>query len=66
MGTALSNMDLDMNATIKRCMGDEQQAKDQLETRWLGFANSGRVTCISEAVGNKADAEAARQATSNC
>jgi hypothetical protein len=69
MGTALSNMDLDrsgsgaipnagMNATIKRCMGDEQQAKDQLETQWLGFANSGRVTCTSEAVGNKADAEA--------
>lgn len=56
MGTAPSNMDLDrsgsgaipnagMNATIKRCMGDEQQAKDQLETQWLGFANSGRITC---------------------
>jgi hypothetical protein len=70
MGTALSNMDLDrsgsgeipnagMNATIKRCIGDEQQPKDQLETQWLGFANSSRVTCTSEAVGNKADAEAA-------
>ncbi len=47
-----------MNATIKRCMDDEQQAKDQLETQWLGFVNSDRVTCTSEAVGNKADAEA--------
>jgi hypothetical protein len=64
MGTALSNMDLDrsgsgaipnagMNATIKRCMGDEQHAKDQLETQWLGFANSGRVTCTSEAEGRR-------------
>jgi hypothetical protein len=47
-----------INATIKRCMGDEQQAKDQLETQLLGFTNSDRVTCTSEAVGNKADAEA--------
>jgi hypothetical protein len=39
-------------------MDDEQQAKDQLETQWLGFVNSDRVTCTSEAVGNKADAEA--------
>ena len=46
-----------MDATIKRCMDDEQQAKDQLETQWLGFVNSDRVTCTSEAVGNKADAE---------
>jgi hypothetical protein len=47
-----------MNATIKRCMDDEQQAKDQLETQWLGLVNSDRVTCTSEAVGNKAEAEA--------
>jgi len=38
-------------------MDDEQQAKDQLETQWLGFVNSDRVNCTGEAVGNKADAE---------
>jgi hypothetical protein len=31
-----------MNATIKRCVDDEQQAKDQLQTQWSGFANSDR------------------------
>jgi hypothetical protein len=53
-----------MNATIKRCMDDEQQAKDQLDTQWLEFVNSNRVTCNSEAVGN--DTEADRQATLIC
>jgi len=47
-----------MNATIKRCMDDEQQAKDQLETQWLGFVNSDRITCTTETVGEKADAGA--------
>jgi hypothetical protein len=47
-----------MDATIKRCMDDEQQAKDQLETQWLGFANSDRIMCISETVGEEADADA--------
>ena len=47
-----------MDATIKRCIDDEEKAKDQLETKWSGFMNSDRVTCTSEAVGNKADAEA--------
>ena len=28
-----------MNATIKRCVDDEQQAKDQLQTQWSGFAS---------------------------
>ncbi|MGY4318216.1 hypothetical protein [Bradyrhizobium sp. JR3.5] len=46
-----------MDATIKRCMDDEQHAKDKLETQWLGFANADRVTCTSEAIGNKADAD---------
>jgi hypothetical protein len=47
-----------MDATIKRCMDDEQKAKDQLETQWSGFANADRVMCTTEAVGNKADADA--------
>jgi hypothetical protein len=46
-----------MDATIKRCMDDEQQAKDKLETQWLGFVNADRVMCTSEAIGNKADAD---------
>src|SRR6266851_3359298 len=46
-----------MNATIKRCMDDEQKAKDQLETQWSGFVISDRVMCTTEAVGNKADVD---------
>jgi hypothetical protein len=34
-----------MSATIKRCMDDEQQAKDQLQAQWPGFANSDRTMC---------------------
>src|SRR5260370_3238949 len=39
-----------MNATIKRCVDDEQQAKDQLQTQWSGFASSDRAMCTSEPV----------------
>ena len=46
-----------MNATVKRCMDDEQKAKDQLETQWSGLTNSDRVMCTNEAVGNRADAD---------
>jgi hypothetical protein len=46
------------DATIKRCMDDEQQAKDQLQTQWSGFGASDRAMCISETVGEKADADA--------
>jgi hypothetical protein len=45
-----------MNATIKRCMDDEQRAKDQLETQWSGLVNADRVMCTSETVGETADA----------
>jgi hypothetical protein len=44
-----------LNATIKRCMDDEQQAKDQLQTQWSGFTNSDRVMCTAETVGEKSD-----------
>jgi hypothetical protein len=44
-----------MNATIKRCVDDEQQAKNQLQTLWSGFAASDRAMCTSETVGEKAD-----------
>jgi hypothetical protein len=35
-----------MSATIKRCMDDEQRAKDQLETQWSGFTNADRKLCV--------------------
>jgi hypothetical protein len=44
-----------LNATIKRCVDDEQLAKDQLQTQWSGFANSDRVMCTRETVGEKGD-----------
>jgi hypothetical protein len=28
-----------MSGTIKRCVDDEQQAKDQLQTQWCGLAS---------------------------
>jgi hypothetical protein len=46
-----------MDATIKRCMDDEQKAKDQLETQWSGFMNADRVMCTGAAVGNRVDAD---------
>jgi hypothetical protein len=36
-----------MSGTIKRCVDDEQQAKDQLQTQWPGFASSDQKMCIS-------------------
>src|SRR5258705_6400633 len=45
-----------LNATIKRCADDEQQAKDQLQTQWSVFINSDRAMCTGEAVGLKSDA----------
>ena len=47
-----------MNATIKRCVDDEQQAKDQLQTLWPGFTASDRAMCKTETVGEKADENA--------
>ena len=44
-----------MSATIKRCVDDEQQAKDQLQTQWSGFLAADRVMCMSVTVGEKAD-----------
>ena len=45
-----------MSATVKRCVDDEQQAKDQLQTQWSVFINSDRAMCTGEAVGLKSDA----------
>jgi len=45
-----------MSATIKRCVDDEQQAKDQLQTQWADFTGPDRVMCTTETVGEKSDA----------
>jgi hypothetical protein len=36
-----------MSGTIKRCVDDEQRAKDQLQTQWSGFISSDQKMCIS-------------------
>jgi hypothetical protein len=45
-----------MSATINRCVDDEQQAKDQLQTQWADFTGPDRVMCTTETVGEKSDA----------
>jgi hypothetical protein len=35
-----------LNATIKRCADDEQDAKDQLQTQWTQFAASDKKSCM--------------------
>jgi hypothetical protein len=42
---AVFDPNLGMSGTIKRCVDDEQKAKDELETQWSGFANSDRIMC---------------------
>ena len=44
-----------MRGTIKRCVTDEQRAKNQLQTQWSGFAESDRAMCTSETAGEKDD-----------
>ena len=44
-----------MSATIKRCVDDEQKAKDQLQVQWSDFASSDRTMCTTEAAGLKSD-----------
>jgi hypothetical protein len=44
-----------MSATIKRCVDEEQKAKDQLQAQWSDFASSDRAMCTTEAVGLKTD-----------
>jgi hypothetical protein len=39
------NPDIGLDATIKRCAADEQEAKDQLQTQWSQFVPSDRVMC---------------------
>jgi len=43
--TSAFDLNAGMNETIKRCATDEQQAKDQLQMQWSGFANADRILC---------------------
>jgi hypothetical protein len=45
--TSAFDLDAGMNETIKRCVSDEQQAKDQLETNWSGFATADQTMCTA-------------------
>jgi hypothetical protein len=45
--TAAFDLNAGLNETIKRCVSDEQQAKDQLQTQWSGFASADQNMCIS-------------------
>jgi hypothetical protein len=44
-----------LNATIKRCVSDEEAAKVQLEKNWSSFAAADRVMCTGMTVGEKGD-----------
>jgi hypothetical protein len=48
---------LDLNsgidATIKKCVADEQKARDQLQTQWSGFASSDKRLCTNATTGLK-------------
>ena len=43
---------LGKGGTIKRCMDDEQQAKDQLQAKWSGYASPDRAMCVSSTTGD--------------
>jgi hypothetical protein len=45
-GTA-SSLDVGLDESTKRCVQDEQQARDQLQTQWSQFASSDRAMCTS-------------------
>ncbi len=44
--TSAYDLNAGLNETTKRRVGDEQKAKDQLQTQWSGFASSDRIMCV--------------------
>jgi hypothetical protein len=50
---AVFDPSLGKSGTIKRCMDDEQQAKDQLQTQWSGLANSDRTMCVASTTSDR-------------
>jgi hypothetical protein len=43
--TSAFDLNTGMNETIKRCVIDEQQAKDQLQLQWASFIGADRALC---------------------
>jgi hypothetical protein len=43
-----TSLDVGLDETIKRCVQDEQQARDRLQTLWSQFAPSDRGMCTGE------------------
>ena len=43
-----SSLEKGLDETIKRCVHDEQQAQDQLQTQWSQFAPSDKALCTSQ------------------
>jgi hypothetical protein len=52
--TAAFDPNAGLNETIKRCVSDEQKAKDQLETQWSGFGSSDRTMCVGSTTNDSA------------
>jgi hypothetical protein len=52
--TAAFDLNAGLNETIKRCVSDEQQAKDQLQAQWSGFAVADRAMCGGETTDDSA------------
>jgi hypothetical protein len=48
-----TSLDVGLNESIERCVQDEQQARDQLQTQWSQFAPSDRVMCNSLTTNNE-------------
>jgi hypothetical protein len=42
-----TSLDVGLDESIKRCVHDEQQARDQFQTQWSQFASSDRVMCTT-------------------
>jgi hypothetical protein len=52
---AVFDPSLGMSGTIKRCMDDEQKAKDRLQTEWPGFIESDRAMCMASTTNDPAN-----------
>jgi hypothetical protein len=46
--TAAFDLNSGLNETIKRCVSDEEKAKDQLQAQWSEFAVADRKMCGGE------------------
>jgi hypothetical protein len=52
--TSAFDLNAGLNETIKRCVIDEQRAKDQLQTQWSEYAVADRRMCSGEVTDDSA------------